>query len=83
MDKQARDFGAEYNQGRWVPDYFGLGFCVMRKGPSNDPRYCQQRILKDGSVSNGCGDVNRTRKHATLAEATAAADALNAQQAAA
>lgn len=79
MGKQERDFGVEYDQGRWVPDYYGLGFCVMRKGVSDDPRCSTQRILKDGSVSEGCGDVNRVRKHETLAEALKVADALNAQ----
>lgn len=83
MEQQTRDFGNEYLQGRWVPDYYGLGFCVMRKGANNDPRYCTQRVLQDGSVSEGCGDVNRVRKHETLEQALEVADALNAQQASA
>lgn len=75
MGKQ-RDFGAEYEQGLWVPDYHGLGYCVLRKGPDN----CGRRILEDGSVSETCGEMNRVRKYDTIADAMAAADALNAQQ---
>ena len=76
MGKQARDFGAEYQAGRFVPDYHGLGYCVMRKGPDD----CGRRILMDGSVSKTCGEMNQVRKYHTLAEALAVADALNAQQ---
>lgn len=80
MGKQAqRDFGAEYDSGLWVPDYHGLGYCVMRRGPDGSGR----RILKDGSVSKTCGEMNQVRRYATLAEAMSASDALNAQKAAA